>query len=292
MNTWLTLALVAVPSLLVACGAGFLAYAGLTLTGEVVGGLKRRLLRRVVLTTVGQETTIAWGTRRLALRPVDILPALGGLGLALLWHSPLLSVWSAMLGLAASVVLRAARPQVTPGLRAEQELFLSALRSRYAVEQSLAATLDGAAADLGQADGPLACAVRETVRRLRIGQTLDQALVPLTTQGQTLRRLVTVLSKAPWTAAAETQTLLGELEEDARRKRRLADRARITLSVVRLTLTILVGANVTAAVLAALLPAWRTHYVAHPATYMAGTGLALGGFAYFAFKIKALEERL
>lgn len=292
MNPWLALALVTVPSLLVACGMGLLAYAGLTLGTEVVASLKRRLLRRVVLTTTGNETTIEWGKRRVALRPIDVLPALGGVVLAAIWHTSLLSLWSALLGLAASIVLRAARPQVTPGLRAEQELFLSALLSRYAVEQSLAAALDGAAADLGEADGPLACAVRETVRRLRIGQTLQQALVPLTTQGQTLRRLVTVLSKTPWSAAAETQTLLGELEEDARRKRRLADRARVTLSVVRLTLTILVGANVTAAVLAALLPAWRAHYVAHPATYLAGTGLALGGFAYFAFRIKALEERL
>lgn len=292
MNPWLALTLMTLPSLLVACGTGVLAYAGLSLGTEVVTGLKRRLLRRVVLITVGQETTIAWGQRRVALRLTDVLPALGGMLLAVIWHSPVLSVWSALLGLAASVILRAARPQVTPGLRAEQELFLSALRSRYAVEQSLAAALDGAAADLGEADGPLACSVRETVRRLRIGQPLEQALVPLTTQGQTLRRLVTVLSKAPWSAAAETQTLLGELEEDARRKRRLADRARVTLSVVRLTLTILVGANVTAAVLAALLPAWRAHYVAHPATYLAGTALALGGFAYFAFRIKALEERL
>jgi hypothetical protein len=292
VNPWLALALVAVPSLFFACGIGLFAYAGLALGSDVVAGLKRRLLRRVVFTTAENEATLEWGKRRLSMRPVDVLPALGGFALAAIWHTPLLSLWSGLLGVVASVVLRAARPQVTPGLRAEQELFLSALRSRYAVEQSLAAALDGAAADLGEMGGPLARAAHEAVRRLRIGQPLEQALVPLTMQGQTLRRLVTVLSKSPWSAATETQTLLVELEEDARRKRRLADRARITLSVVRLTLTFLVGANVTAAVLAALLPAWRSHYVTHPATYLAGTGLALGGFTYFAFKIKALEERL
>jgi hypothetical protein len=298
VRLWLFWLLISGPSALAALGTGLLAFSAQALGHEVVSGLRRRLNRRIVLTTVGGTASVAWGQRRLVLKPADALPAMGGLALAVLWRAPLLSIWSLMVGLAATTIVRASRPQVTAERRSEQELFLSALRSRYAVEQSLTAALDGAAADLADADGPpsearpLVRAVHEAVRRLRIGETLEQALQPLASQGQTLRRLVTVLAKAPWSAAAETQVLLGELEESARGHRRLADRARVTLSVVRLTLWILLGANVAAGTVAALIPAWRDHYVAHPATYLVGTGLALAGFAYFAFKIKALEERL
>ncbi len=261
MRPWHLWALLLVPPALVAGGVGALSHAGLTVASEVVAGLRRRLLRRVVLSTTATEATLQWGRRQISLRPTDALPAAGGLLLAAAWRTPWLSLWALVLGLGASAVLRAARPRVTADLRAEQELFLSALRSRYAVEQSLAAALDGAAADLGDPEGSLVLAAREAVRRLHIGQPLAEALVPLTTQGQTLRSLVTVLSKAPRSASAETETLLEELEESARGKRRLADRARVTLAVVRLTLWILVGANVTAATLGALLPTWHAHYV-------------------------------
>jgi hypothetical protein len=235
---------------------------------------------------------VQWGDKQVTLHPTDVLPLVGGVLLALLWRAPLLSAWSVLVGVVAAVVLRASRPGVTAHRRAEQELFLTALRSRYGVAQSLAAALEGAAGDLDAPDSQLALAVCESVRRLRVGEPVDGALAPLTAQGQTLRRLTTVLTKAPWSAAAETQALLAELEAGARAQRRLADRARVTLAVVRMTLWILVAANVTAALLGAAIPAWHRHYVAHPGTYVAGTGMALGGFAYFAFKIKALEERL
>jgi hypothetical protein len=107
-----------------------------------------------------------------------------------------------------------------------------------------------------------------------------------------LRRLTTILERSNLAAQEETQVLLESLEEQARQSRRLAERARVALTVVRLTLRVLVAANATIVVAAAGLPTWRQHYLARPVTYVLGSGLALAGYVYFRFKIKYLEERL
>jgi hypothetical protein len=179
-----------------------------------------------------------------------------------------------------------------PELRTEQELCLTSFRSRYAVDRSITRALEGVRADLDAPESALGRALDEATRRLRAGEPLEEALVPLSRQGTILQRLVTILERAEWASVAEAQTLLEELEEQARYARRLADRARVTLTLVRITLRVLVVANVTAMVVSALIPLWRSYYREHPLTYVAATLLGLLGFTYFALRLKHLEESL
>jgi hypothetical protein len=292
MNPRLYWAALLTPPLLTALGVGWLTYAGLEALGDLLAGLRRRFLGRVALSTTPEGALLQVGMRRLRITLWDALPLAGGLLLALVWRAPLLSAWVTLLGAGATAIVYGARPRVTPHLRAEQELFIGALRSRYAVEQSLTAALQGATSDLEDPLSPLAQAAGEVVRRLRLGEPGSAALAPLAAQGRSLRRLTTVLGKVPWSAAHETQALLAEIESEARRRRRLADRAQVTLTVLRLTLRVLIVTNTVAAVVAALLPAWRTHYLARPGTYLVGTALAVVGWGYFTFRIRTLEESL
>ena len=97
---------------------------------------------------------------------------------------------------------------------------------------------------------------------------------PLADHSPVLKRLTTILARSNLAAQAETQELLASLEEQARQSRRLAERAQVALTVVRLTLRVLVTANTVALALPSVLPTWRRHYLAHPLPY--GVGLRLG----------------
>ncbi len=279
------------PPGLAALGAGLLAYVALSVLESAGRGLRRRYGRlRWTPTPTGGELQV--GARRVLVTPSRLLPLGLGLGLALLWRTPLFAAWTLLLGGIATGLTQAARPRVTLAGRAQQELFLSALHSRYAVAQSLAAALAGAALDLEDPTAELVLAVSESGRRVRLGLPLPLALRPLAVQGGLLQRLATVLSHAPGAAAAETHALLESLMAAARQQRHRAARAQVTLTVVRLTWRVLVTVNVLAAALSALLPAWRSYYLAHPTPYLLSTALALGGYGYLRFQSQALEDSL
>jgi len=292
MNSLPSVVLLMVPALLAALATGLLAHLALAWTSGVVVAVGRRLGRRSLAFSRQHGAALQVGQRRVSLSWLALLPLAGGCGLALLWLHPFLSLWAVLLGLAGTWIVHVTRASGKAQLRAEQEVFLNALRGRYAVNQSLTAALAGAAGDLENPDSPLVQAALEAVRRLRASLTLEEALTPLAGLSLILQRLTTVLSRAELTAASETATILGELEAQAIRTRRLADRAQVTLVTVRLTLRALVVANAVGATLSTIIPLWRAHYCGHPATYIAGTGLAMAGFAYFSFKIKALEDLL
>lgn len=184
------------------------------------------------------------------------------------------------------------RARKTAEDRALQELFLSALRSRYGVTQSLRRTLEGVLTDLKAEDTRLGQALTETIRLLNAGEPVERAVKPLRNQGEIMRRLAAILVHAHQSSPEETQELLKELEDQARQARRLAERAQVTLTVTRATLQALVIANTAAMFVVALLPMWRAHYRDQPLTYIVATGLALVGVLYFRFKIKHQEESL
>lgn len=287
-----TLVLVA-PVMLVAVGVGLLSFTGLQTAASVVQGLRRRWDGRFMWLYDDDGATVEIGTRRWTFTWSMLLPLVGGLGLALLWRDLWLSGWSVVFGLAATTLIYLSEAPATAADRALEEVFLAAFRSRYAVTRSLGAALRGAAEDLDvSAEHALSQAVRRAVQRLYAGEDLKTALEPLAAHSPLLRRLTTILERSNLAAQDETQDLLVALEEQARHRRRAAERARVTLTVVRLTLQVLVIANATIIVGASLLATWRWYYLAHPLTYMVGSGLALAGYTYFRFKIKHLEERL
>ena len=292
MNSLPGVVLLVVPALLAALATGLLAHLALAWTSGVAVALGRRLGRRSLVFSRQHGADIQVGQQQISLSWLALLPLAGGCGLALLWMRPVLSLWAVLLGVTGTWIMHVTRASGKAQLRAEQEVFLNSLRGRYAVSQSLTAALAGAAGDLENPDSPLVQAAREAVRRLRASLTLEEALIPLAGLSLIMQRLVTVLSRAELTAAQETATILGELETQATRTRRLADRARVTLVTVRLTLRVLVVANAVGATVSTMIPIWRAYYCGHPATYLAGTGVAMSGFAYFSFKIKALEDLL
>ena len=289
MPTWIVLL---TPTVLTGLAAGLLGDLGLRWGAAVLAALGRRLgPRRVALSRRG-GAAVTVGKRRLTFAWPELLPLGGGIALALVWLSPVLSAWSVGLGLTGLWVQRRTRAPGRQHLRATQEVFLNALRSRYAVTHSLTAALEGAAADLDAPADPLVQAAQETTRHLRAGVPLKAALGALAPLGPVMLRLATILSRSDLAAERETTALLEELETQARAARRLAERASVILATTRLTLRVLVVVTASLAVMSAVLPLWRVYYLQHPAAYAAATGMALGGYAYFAFKIKRLEESL
>ncbi len=282
------------PALFLAVCAGLLGESILH-GGVLVGQAWRRRWGRQRLVLIRQRgAEVSLGRRRvLLLSWQELLPLGGGLFLAAAWHTPGLALWGVILGLSGAWIQRCTARQHTVTQRALHELFLNALRSRYAVAHSLTQALAGALEDLNEPTAPLVLAGQQVLRQLHAGTPLAQALMPFTTLDATvLQRLATVLARADMAAETETAALLGELEEQARHARRLADRAQVTLAATRTTLRVLVVAAVTLAFLCAVLPLWRSYYLARPGAYIAATLFALSGYGYFAFKIKALEDSL
>jgi hypothetical protein len=282
--------LLALPPFLAAAAVGLLGHLALEGGARIAGSLSRRVGRRSVYISRAKGADVRVGERRLKLAWAELLPLAGGVTLALLWRHPFLSTWAlAMSAVMVTVAYRTRSPRGAE-VRAEAELFLTAFRSRYGVARSLAVALEGAAGDLEDEGSPLVRAAQESVRRLRASVPIEEALKPLGKQGGVLQRLATILARSGMASTAETRALLEDLEEQARRRRRQADRSQVTLSVVRITLRVLIAANVAGATASALIPSWRAHYAQAPLSYVFGTGMALAGWAYFAFKIKELEE--
>ena len=281
-----------IPAALSSLAVGLLGDLGLLWVAEMLSALGRRLGPRKVALSKRGGAVVAVGKREFDFSWTELLPLAGGLLLALLWLDPALSAWSVALGLTGLWVQRRTRAPGRKHLRATQEVFLNALRSRYAVTHSLTAALEGAAGDLDSPEDAVVQAAAETARRLRAGVPIKEAMGALSSLGPVMLRLATILSRSDLAAERETTALLEELETQARAARRLAERASVILLTTRLTLRVLVAVTVFLAALSAVLPMWRDYYLLRPAAYAAATGLALGGYAYFAFKIKRLEESL
>lgn len=289
----LTLLMVS-PALLATVGLWLLSFSSLQIAVSIGQGLRRRWSgRRFAWLYDDEGATVTLGERRWTFAWPLLLPLGGGLVLAVLWRHPLLSTWCVFLGLAATVLLYLSEARATAEERSVEELFLAAFRSRYVVSHSLGNALLGAAEDVAVTlESHLTPVVTQTVQRLYAGEPLTEALAPLATHSSLFRQLTTILEHSNLAAQDETQRLLAALEEQARQSRRLAERSHVAMTVVRLTLRVLVAANTTIVVVAALLPTWRQYYLAWPISYVLGSGMALAGYSFFRFRIKHLEEQL
>jgi len=228
--------------------------------------------------------------RRSPLRGSPLVIGLGaGLLLALAWiGEPSLAVWFVCWGIGAGWVVQAGRPAVRQDLRA-LEVFLSTLRGIFSVGQSIITALELAAENLEA--GQLQAAVAEAVRRYRADLNLGEALAALRALAwPAVTRLALVLEQVGQADEATINQALRDLEERVRVSRKLRARANTVLTVSRLTLRVLQGANLIALVAVTLLPAWHTFYAAHPAGMIAATGMALAGSGYFVAEMDRLER--
>ncbi len=282
-------------ALLVTFGFALLIRAGLDdlwLLG--MAGFKRLRRRRfawlTAATTAPHEGESPTEPKLNLLRRSPILIGLGaGLLLALAWiGEPSLAAWFVCWGIGAGWVVQAGRPAVRQDLRA-LEVFLSTLRGIFAVGQSIITALELAAENLEA--GQLQAAVAEAVRRYRADLNLGEALAALRALAwPAVTRLALVLEQVGQADEATINQALRDLEERVRVSRKLRARANTVLTVSRLTLRVLQGANLIALVAVTLLPAWHTFYAAHPAGLIAATGMALAGSGYFVAEMNRLER--
>jgi hypothetical protein len=287
-------------ALLVTLGFALLIRAGLDdlwLLGAA--GLKRFRRRRFAWLTAqataprGVEKTDERKPNPLRRSPRRGSPLVIGLGagllLAITWvGEPLLAVWFVVWGIGAGWVVQAGRPTVRQDLRT-LEVFLSTLRGVFAVGQSIITALELAAENLEE--GPLQTAVAEAVRRYRADLNLGEALTALRALAwPAVTRLALVLEQIGRADEATVSQALHDLEERVRISRKLQARANTVLTVSRLTLRVLQGANLIALVAVTLLPAWHAFYATHPAGLIAATGMVLAGSGYFMAEMNRLER--
>ncbi len=285
--------LLLIPALLSGVASWLLAESALQGAAAVTAALGHRWGRGRLVISRSRGAEVALGQQRVRFGWRELLPFLGGVGLALLWRYPLLSLWSLALGGGGLWVQRRTARRQPVAERAAHELFLNALRSRYEVNRSLLQALQGAIADLDLPESQVTRAAQAVVQQLRAGTPVSEAVASLgRLPVSVLQQLAIILGRSELASETELRVLLAELEARARQARRLADRVQVTLATTRTTLYVLTVVAVTLASLAALLPLWRAYYVRQPSAYVAATLLALSGYAYFALKIQALEESL
>lgn len=225
-----------------------------------------------------------------SLRRSPILIGFGvGLLLAIAWLSdPILAIWFVVWGAGAGWVIVRSRPAIREDLRA-LEVFVSTLRSVFAVGQSIINALELAAEQLDA--GSLKTTVLDAVQRYRADLNTTEALAVLKSLRWThLSRLALVLDQIGHADEAAIRSALLDLEGRVRTARRLRDRANTVLTLSRLTLRVLQAANLTALIAVTLLPAWHTFYGANPFGLIAATGMALAGSAYFVIEMNRMEQ--
>ena len=247
--------------------------------------------RRIRLT---RSLTVAPDSMQLTSSSWRRSPSLIGFGagllLAIAWLSdPILAIWFVAWGAGAGWIVQRSRPVIKEDLRA-LEVFVSTLRSLFAVGQSIINALELAAEQLD--DGALKTTVLDAVQRYRADLNTTEALAVLKSLRWThLSRLALVLDQIGHADEAAIRAALLDLEGRVRTARRLRDRANTVLTLSRLTLRVLQAANLTALIAVTLLPAWHTFYGANPFGLIAATGMALAGSAYFVIEMNRMEQQ-
>lgn len=250
--------------------------------------------RRIRLTrslTIAPDAGLITGSSpHRALRAPIVIGLGAGLLLAITWLSdPILAIWFVVWGAGAGWIVQRSRPAIREDLRA-LEVFVSTLRSVFAVGQSIINALELAAEQLDE--GALKTTVLDAVQRYRADLNTTEALTVLKSLRWThLSRLALVLDQIGHADEAAIRAALLDLEGRVRTARRLRDRANTVLTLSRLTLRVLQAANLTALMAVTLLPAWRAFYGANPFGLIAATGMALAGSAYFVIEMNRMEQQ-
>ena len=285
MNTDLWLLGIAI---LVTVGFALLIRAGLD-DLVLLGAALFKRTRRIRLTRSMTADVPTFPASALQRSPL-VMGLSAGLLLAVAWLSdPVLAIWFVVWGAGAGWIVQRSRPVIREDLRA-LEVFVSTLRSVFAVGQSIINALELAAEQLDA--GSLKIIVLDAVQRYRADLNTTEALAVLKALCWThLSRLALVLAQIGHADEAAIRAALLDLEGRVRTARRLRDRANTVLTLSRLTLRVLQAANLTALIAVTLLPAWHAFYGANPVGLIAATGMALAGSAYFVIEMNRMEQQ-
>lgn len=288
--------LVAILSLAAAIACGFLSFAGLGAVVDLLRVLRRRFsfterLRRIFPKEIRQT-----GMRKhRTLLPAPVLIGLAlGLGLAILWHHSLLSLWWIALGVLSGWVLISTRPFSREALQI-LELFVSGLRNIYPVYQSVSGALETASACLPErgAGGELKAMVTEVLRRINASLPMKESLQIFQESGwPLLGRLSTILEQVEHADEESALKALETLQDQIHAARMLLDRANTVLVLNRLTLRALQIANLAGVLLVSVVPTWHRFYNERPFGLVAATAMALAGTWYFSSEIRRMEAML
>jgi hypothetical protein len=277
-----------------AAGAGLVAWGALNSAFDLLhrAFFARRLaLRRRLeaLRSPMSRVTAHASSRRLPW-PVLTAVAIGALG-AVLAHDVGLSLYLFGMGLAAAWFMSrwGLRP---PDLSKQTEQLISAFRGQFAIQPTRFAALAECVPVLPE--GPVRAAVETAIARNRVAQ--DDPLAPLRELPEpVVNRFVSVLDQVEYAGKDATLRLLRDLEERVRAQRRLREQAGATLRTLRNTVRFLAGVNVALAVGLWLVPLLRAYFVVDLVgrlVYIAVTGGAALGVAYFVLETQSLEEQV
>lgn len=234
--------------------------------------------------------------RETGLDFLPLLPAGGGLALALLARDWLLSPYLLLLGLALARFMQRRRSHKKHMAATEQVKALVVLfRSHFAVGQSPFAVLGEVFPELPP--GQVRTAVEKAVSAYRAGGDVRTALASMRKVDERyLSRFTLVLEAAP---SSDTETILDEvrrLEEDLMERDRLRGQAKASLALLTGTVRFLQVANVTTVVLTVLLPPWRDFFTStlqRRGTFLAATLFFVLASLYFDQEAReSLEEAI
>ncbi len=223
------------------------------------------------------------------------LPIAAGLAGAVLARDWLLSPYVVGLGLVVGVFLRrqslAARGAENTD---DVEHLVTMFRSIFAAQESLSVALSETVGELSP--GRVQTAVQQVLSMFRVRQNIDEATRPLLALGNPyITQFVFILTRLDTSDRETSLAALGELEERLRSRRRLRDRARTALVVLRLTVRTIQGGLLAAMLAVLVLPLWRSFYLgtlAHRVTFVVMTLLAMAASLFFDNETQRLEDQV
>lgn len=230
---------------------------------------------------------------------IPIIPMLVlavGIAVAIIARDFVLSPYLALLGLGAAWYSGRRAGQVEgQRLTEDIEALVPAFRSLFTVHVAIFPALGEAIRELP--DRTLRRRIELAIARHAAGRSgLDDALSPLAAlDNPHLSQFVFILTRLEQSDRDTADAVLRELEERLRARRRLRDRARTALTLLRGTVRMLQGANLAAVAVVLLMPAWREFFAGpegHRLGFIVITALSAAASAYFDMETRGLEEQV
>jgi hypothetical protein len=303
-------ALIGIAALLAVAGLAAVNYFLLTGAIDLIAGLVRKFRRALrpnaafyedLLGSLNRERSSKFAENapsplRMALR-IGLqypLPLLAGLLMAMLAADGLLSPVMLLIGLTAAAILyfRAQRAQWNR-LTDDAELLVVQFAARFSIHHSVSAALEESMPYLARS--ALATPIQEIIRRVRLGQSFNQAVTPFERiPHPILQRMARVLAKSGTGDPTVYAELLAMLRDDTQAARDLQNRTRAELGVISSTVLVLQSILAASLIAMAFVPLWREYFTASAANRLLyGMMAILGavGSLYVERRYGMLEEQ-
>jgi hypothetical protein len=257
-------------------GLSLLAYLVLTAAVDLIAGGIRRIRRALqpdyafyeqLLNSLRAAQTMDVETPSVTLSALRAvwrypIPLVAGLVLAGFVRDWLLSSVMALIGIVAVVILasRAHRVQWNK-ITDDAELLVVQFAARFSVHHSVSTALEESEPHLSHST--LRPTIDEAIRRVRLGQPLDQAVTPFARiPHPVMRRMARVLAKSGTGDPAVYAESLELLRADTQAARDMQNRIRSELGVVSSTVFVLQAFLAVSLILLAFVPLWREYFTA------------------------------